>query len=91
MKLKSGEVKCDRCSSTGKVKSKVCGKCYGKGKLNWIDNIKGRSMIYDNTIESIVKNVVANETKKINVEIDYIKAGVDSFKDLLQKIKNKSS
>jgi DnaJ-class molecular chaperone len=46
LKLKSGEVICDKCEGKGIIISRdskiptvyTCIKCYGKGKLDWVDN-----------------------------------------------------
>jgi len=50
MQLKPGEVLCDRCNGSGENYDPEfveiwgitdCPKCWGKGKLNWVDNIVG--------------------------------------------------
>jgi len=52
MKLEEGEVICPQCEGTGKPNNnkfenfylvpKVCDKCHGSGKLDWIENIVGK-------------------------------------------------
>ena len=52
MKLKPGEVVCNRCNGSGKypssnnsstcIDSYKCFKCHGTGKLDWIENIVGK-------------------------------------------------
>ena len=56
MKLKPGEIKCDKCKGTGYdltipkqeyetgyyQKHYPCSKCWGKGKLDWIENVVGK-------------------------------------------------
>jgi len=46
--LKEGEIVCDKCSGTGRNQVKnnyiirgTCPKCFGRGKLDWIENITG--------------------------------------------------
>ena len=48
--LKPGEVMCNRCNGTGKNFDKEfvkiwgitdCPKCWGKGKLDWVENFTG--------------------------------------------------
>ena len=43
--MKDWEVVCDKCSGTGKEKSKpfgeTCHKCWGEGKLDWVENMIG--------------------------------------------------
>jgi len=58
IKLKEGEVICDKCNGTGgeyqdpNVGPKMsnyfikCDKCYGSGKLDWIENIVGKKDRY---------------------------------------------
>jgi len=60
-------MKCNHCNGTGKVvqtttilfekkvigKTNMCCKCYGEGKLNWIESITGkkkfdRKVLFDN-------------------------------------------
>ncbi len=48
--LKEGEVICNKCSGTGEIHGRrridaslTCSKCWGVGKLDWIDNVMGRS------------------------------------------------
>ena len=48
--LKPGEVICNECNGTGLKTNQVyhpCPKCYGTGKLDWIENIVGRNMDYE--------------------------------------------
>jgi len=49
--LKEGEVICDRCKGTchepnssdnDELCTEICGKCFGHGKLDWIENIIGK-------------------------------------------------
>ncbi len=52
MKLKEGEVICDKCNGNGKSKSyhlflqhterRECDNCNGEGKLDWIENVVGK-------------------------------------------------
>jgi hypothetical protein len=54
MNLEKGEVICDRCFGKGVMRiteqrgksfypvKKMCDKCHGDGKLDWIENIRGK-------------------------------------------------
>jgi len=51
MNLQEGELICDKCNGTGQSIEELtetskkwtwCSKCYGSGKVDWIDNIMGR-------------------------------------------------
>lgn len=48
-RLEEGEVFCDRCNGTGIVDNTKgsgtynCRKCLGTGKLDWIENVVGKS------------------------------------------------
>lgn len=49
--MKKEEVKCDKCNGTGalpadlerSIPSTTCPKCYGWGKLDWIENVVGKA------------------------------------------------
>lgn len=50
MKLKPGELKCEKCNGIGwyLIPSTIsgyieCSRCLGSGKLNWIENIVGKT------------------------------------------------
>lgn len=53
MKLNPGDVICNKCNGEGIIKScsignkMLCSKCYGTGKLDWIENIVGKVWGYD--------------------------------------------
>jgi len=47
--LEEGEVMCSKCNGSGYTQDNsdfnrynICNKCYGEGKLDWIDNILGK-------------------------------------------------
>ncbi len=78
MKLKKGEVKCDKCKGKGKIPAKdhprvyistegslfECPKCFGTGKLDWVENIVGKRK--DENISGKPRNVFrrrCNENK----------------------------
>jgi hypothetical protein len=51
VKLYPGEVECDRCDGTGfrppksedgETFARICPKCCGEGKLDWLENICGK-------------------------------------------------
>jgi hypothetical protein len=43
MELKPGEVICDECLGTGEsIAHHSCPKCWGNGKLDWIENVVGK-------------------------------------------------
>ena len=51
IQLEEGEVICDRCQGTchepnsndnDELCTEICGKCFGHGKLDWIENIIGK-------------------------------------------------
>jgi len=52
MKLKPGEIKCDQCNGTGVTLYRIsnshhngtCSKCYGSGKLDWIEVVVGKKI-----------------------------------------------
>jgi len=47
MKLKEGEIKCPECDGTGIDKKQLfCFKCYGDGKLDWIETVVGKKDPY---------------------------------------------
>jgi len=41
--LDEGDVICDICKGWGRVERKLCPKCFGNRKLDWIENILGVS------------------------------------------------
>jgi RecJ-like exonuclease len=47
LNLEIGEIRCDDCNGTGYIKinenERKCYKCKGTGKLNWIENVFGKS------------------------------------------------
>ncbi len=52
MKLKEGEIICNKCNGSGSLSSKInastmaftCKKCDGVGKLDWIENVIGKKV-----------------------------------------------
>lgn len=51
MDLEEGEMVCDRCNGTGNFpvsddgqNCAICSKCWGEGKVDWIENIMGRKI-----------------------------------------------
>jgi DnaJ-class molecular chaperone len=51
MEFKPGEVICNECNGTGLKTDRTtyyqkCSKCYGTGKLDWIENIVGKQNKY---------------------------------------------
>jgi RecJ-like exonuclease len=45
-KLKEGEVICSDCDGHGsyriRMRTHICSKCNGKGKMDWVSNVMGR-------------------------------------------------
>jgi len=87
MKLKPSELVCDRCKGTGKVRDRLCRKCYGEGKLDWIDNIKGRTTKFDKIINSLIRKEAEIETKKIMLQIDDLYVEADELEDKFKSFK----
>ena len=91
MKLDLGEVQCDKCSGKGySNKGKIgvtCPKCYGLGKLDWIDNIKGSNETFKNSIIDTAKECIHKETKKLSLEISKVSTTIDKAESKLKNIK----
>ena len=43
--MKIDEVICDQCNGSGDEYPFPCSKCNGEGKVNWIENIFGKSIV----------------------------------------------
>jgi len=41
--LNEGDIICDTCKGWGRVDGKLCPKCFGNRKLDWIENVLGIS------------------------------------------------
>lgn len=59
MKLKKGEVRCDKCDGEPYLFIKgehedICSKCNGNGKLDWIENAIGKEPIIIDKNETII-------------------------------------
>jgi len=63
MDLKPGEIKCDRCNGSGENYDpkfvKIwgitdCPKCWGEGKLSWVDNLVGKRDPYLESKEGVI-------------------------------------
>lgn len=43
MELKESEIICDKCKGSGNsISHHLCSKCWGDGKMDWIENIVGK-------------------------------------------------
>jgi len=57
MKLNEGEMICNKCEGMGTLPSeqdpntmaKICKKCFGHGKVDWLENILGKKAIQSNS------------------------------------------
>ncbi len=96
-KLKDGEIICDECNGAGKITDrrfvnlesdpyvKRCPKCHGDGKLDWVENIVGK------TDDFQTFNWRINETELDTQFKDWVdasgKAIADSVdKDIIEKL-----
>lgn len=62
---------CERCNGSGKVFDEVetgermCYRCYGEGKLNWIENVFGKSeRNWREILDEIIDNNLMKEVLK---------------------------
>ncbi len=69
MRLKVGEMVCDKCNGSGIARTRLCKKCYGLGKLDWIDNIKGSNETFKNFVHDEIKKYVQKNVAELNKEI----------------------
>jgi DnaJ-class molecular chaperone len=80
--LKEGEIICPKCNGTGGIDDgysdedsiKTCGKCFGDGKLDWIEAAMGKqskmkSFFDDNLVQSMIDDMADKLAKKIDKEI----------------------
>jgi len=73
--LEKGEQFCEKCKGKGKVKSSnnsllICSKCYGVGKLDWIEKAMGKRMpSYKEMEEWIVDKMGEEICREIDNEI----------------------
>lgn len=66
IKLNPGEVLCDKCNGKGRITyskhfSETCYKCKGVGKLDWIENIVGKTSSPNDLLEDAFYKQMAKE------------------------------
>ncbi len=58
---------CERCNGTGQLldqflEERMCYRCYGEGKLNWIENIFGKKQ--ERTWQEVLDDIIENSLMK---------------------------
>ena len=83
--LKEGEIICPKCNGTGGIDDgcldeeliKTCGKCYGNGKLDWIEAAMGKQSRMKMYFTDIPQSMIDTLSEQIAKEID---------KEILEKV-----
>jgi hypothetical protein len=52
VKLNEGDIICDVCKGWGRISGKLCPKCFGNRKLDWIENVLGVSCTTTTSVSS---------------------------------------
>lgn len=80
--LKEGELICDMCNGTGNFpvsdngeNCAICSKCWGKGSVDWIENVMGRKMSFSSSsshfsIPSMSDDALKEWSEQIAYQID---------------------
>ncbi len=78
MQLKEGEMICRQCKGHGEIIKKIddidrilktCNKCFGTGKLDWIENIVGKdpyNFLDDPDIQAHMKKLCIDSFKELS-------------------------
>ena len=90
--LEEDYVICNRCDGTGKINSatwgfqQVCTKCWGEGKLDWIENVVGKQQPYLSS--SSTSSVSSTDVSSNHITTQRaVKSYVDMVKDYAKKMK----